>query len=49
LIAYLYFCSRVDRRVMEIDQLGMKVVDLISSEALVTTTTKSRRTRKAAA
>lgn len=48
LIAYLYFCSRVDRRVIEIDQLGMKVVDLISAESLVVTQTKSKRTRKAA-
>ncbi len=50
LIAYLYFCSRVDRRVMEIDQLGMRVVDLISAEALsASNTTKTRRTRKTAA
>ena len=48
LIAYLYFCSRVDRRVMEIDSLGMKVVDLISAEALVESG-KTRRSRKAAA
>lgn len=48
LIAYLYFCSRVDRRVIEIDQLGMKVVDLISAEAVAEATAKTRRTKKAA-
>lgn len=48
LIAYLYFSSRVDRRVMEIDQLGMKLVDLISAESLGESG-KTRRTRKAAA
>jgi biopolymer transport protein ExbB len=49
LIAYLYFCSRVDRRVIEIDQLGMKVVDIISAEAIVESQTKTKRSRKAAA
>lgn len=49
LIAYLYFCSRVDRRVIEIDQLGMKVVDLISAESIVANQSKTKRTRKAAA
>lgn len=34
LIAYLFFSSRVDKHVMEIDRLGMKVVNLISAEAL---------------
>ena len=34
LIAYLFFSSRVDRHVMEIDALGQKVVNLISAEAL---------------
>jgi biopolymer transport protein ExbB len=33
LIAYLYFSSVVDRRVMEIDSLGMKLVGIISAEA----------------
>lgn len=35
LISYLYFSSVVDRRIMEIDSLGMKVVNLISAEALI--------------
>ncbi len=34
LISYLYFCGVVDRRVMEIDSLGMKVVHMISAEAI---------------
>jgi biopolymer transport protein ExbB len=34
LIAYLFFSSRVDRHVMDIDALGQKVVSLISAEAL---------------
>lgn len=34
LIAYLFFSSRVDKHVMEIDSLGMKVVNLISAEGL---------------
>lgn len=34
LIAYLFFSSRVDKHVMEIDSLGMKVVNLISAETL---------------
>jgi biopolymer transport protein ExbB len=34
LIAYLFFSSRVDKHVMEIDSLGMKVVNQISAEAL---------------
>ncbi len=34
LIAYLFFSSRVDRHVMEIDELGQKVVNYISAEAL---------------
>ena len=34
LIAYLFFSSRVDRHVMEIDSLGQKVVSLISAEGL---------------
>ena len=33
LIAYLYFVSRVDRLIMEIDALGQELVGLISSDA----------------
>jgi len=47
LIAYLFFSSRVDRRVMEIDSLSMKVVRSVCAEAQ-TTRTKTRSTRKAA-
>jgi len=48
LIAYLFFSSRVDKHVMEIDQLGMKVVNLISAEGLSAKKLKPRSTRKAA-
>jgi biopolymer transport protein ExbB len=34
LIIYLYFAGRVDKHIMEIDELGQKVVELISAEAL---------------
>ncbi len=46
LIAYLSFSSRVDKHVMEIDSLGMKVVNLISAEALAPEV-RTRSTRKA--
>ncbi len=50
LISYLYFSSVVDRRVMEIDSLGMKVVTLISAEALADEGRKPvGRTKKSAA
>ena len=56
LIAYLFFSSRADKHVMEIDRLGMKVVNLISAEALTnkrsskqTKTTKTTKTTKKAA
>jgi len=48
LIAYLFFSSRVDKHVMEIDQLGMKAVNLISAEGLSAKKSKPRSTRKAA-
>ena len=48
LITYLFFSSRVDKHVMEIDQLGMKVVNLISAEGLAAKKSKPRSTRKAA-
>ncbi|MEM7456273.1 MAG: MotA/TolQ/ExbB proton channel family protein [Planctomycetota bacterium] len=47
LIAYLFFTSRVDRHVMEIDHLAQKVVNHISAEALVTTA-KPKSRKKAA-
>lgn len=43
LIAYLFFSSRVDKHVMEIDRLGMKVVNLISAESLSTQRSSVRR------
>ena len=50
LIAYLFFTSRVDKHIMDIDTLGMKVVNLVSAEALTTTTkTKSTRTARSKA
>ena len=45
LISYLFFSSRVDKHVMEIDALGMKIVNLVSAETGVG---KSRSSRKAA-
>jgi len=45
LISYLFFSSRVDKHVMEIDALGMKIVNLVSAEMGVR---KARSTRKAA-
>lgn len=48
LIAYLFFSSRVDKHVMEIDSLGMKVVNLISAETLsVKKTTRSSKAKAA--
>ncbi len=49
LIAYLFFSGRADRHVMELDSLGMKVVNLVSAEAIAlsqksrTSKTKSRK------
>lgn len=49
LIAYLFFSSRVDKHIMDIDALGMKVVNLISAEAIAAEgSTKSRGRKKAA-
>ena len=47
LIAYLFFVSRVDRRIMEIDSLGLDVVNLISSEALNGQTVKKKKSATA--
>lgn len=44
LIAYLFFSSRADKHVMEIDSLGMKIVNLVSAESIATERkSKSRR------
>ena len=48
LIAYLYFSSRVDLRVMEIDSLSMKVVRTVCAESQITKA-RARNTKKAAA
>jgi len=49
LISYLFFTSRVDKHIMDIDTLGMKVVNLVSAEALTTTKTKTTRTARSKA
>ena len=46
LVAYLYFVSRVDRLIIEIDALGEQVVGLISADALAS---RNSRTKKAKA
>jgi biopolymer transport protein ExbB len=43
LISYLFFSSRVDKHVMEIDALGMKVVNLVSAESAVDKKTRARK------
>jgi biopolymer transport protein ExbB len=52
LIAYLFFVSRVDRLIIDIDALGQEVVGLISEEAWepapVETRSKSKRRGRAA-
>ena len=51
LIAYLFFISRVDRLIIDIDALGQQIVELISAEALrekQATSGKSNRKTKAA-
>lgn len=52
LIAYLFFSGRADRHVMELDSLGMKVVNLVSAEAIAlnqkSTPASKSKTRKAA-
>lgn len=49
LISYLFFTSRVDKHIMDIDALGMKVVNLVSAEAMTTTKTKTTRTARSKA
>jgi len=46
LIAYLFFSGRVDRHVMELDSLGMKVVNLVSAEAIALNQKPARTSRK---
>jgi biopolymer transport protein ExbB len=52
LIAYMYFASRIDQRVVEIDAAGQKLVNLISAEAIahgsiVKKATRNRKTKAA--
>ena len=47
LIAYLFFSSRVDRNVVEIDSHGMRLVRQICAEAQIKTTTRSRAKKAA--
>jgi len=50
LIAHLFFTGCVDRRIMEIDALGMQLVRLVSAEALATKpAARSKRATKKAA
>ncbi len=44
LIAYLYFVGRVDKRIVELDELGMEVVNCVSAEALAGTNGERRAT-----
>ena len=46
LIAYLFFSGRADRHVMELDSLGMKIVNLVSSEALTINRKTQTQTEK---
>lgn len=47
-IFYVFFVSRVDRLVMEIDSLSQEVVQMISAEELQERTTRSAKSRRAA-
>ena len=52
LISYLFFSSRVDKHVMEIDAIGQKIVNIISAEALTeksSAVAKTTKTKKKAA
>jgi len=48
LISYMYFLSRVDRLVMEIDALGQEVISEISAEELADKSDRPRGRKKAA-
>ncbi|MBW3596673.1 MAG: MotA/TolQ/ExbB proton channel family protein [Planctomycetes bacterium] len=49
LIAYLFFVSRVDRLVIEIDAVGQELVDVISAEAQSERTSRTKKSRGNAA
>jgi biopolymer transport protein ExbB len=48
LVSHLFITGVVDRRIMELDSLGMKVVNLVSAEALGQEAGRSSRKTKAA-
>jgi biopolymer transport protein ExbB len=48
LVSHLCITGMVDRRIMELDSLGMKVVNLVSAEALGQDAARSSRKAKAA-
>lgn len=48
LVSHLLITGIVDRRIMELDSLGMKVVNLVSAEALGTEASRTGRKAKAA-
>jgi len=49
LIAYLFFSSRVDKHIMDIDTLGMKVVNLVSAEGIAASKPAKKRTTRSKA
>lgn len=49
LIAYLFFVSRVDRLVIEIDAMGQEIVEMISAEAQAERNSRSKKSRGNAA
>jgi len=48
LTAYLYLAARIDRLVMEMDDLGQRVVQLISAEGLAERSSRPRKSAEAA-
>jgi len=48
LVSHLFITGMVDRRIMELDSLGMKVVNLVSAEALGQDPVRTSRKAKAA-
>lgn len=48
LVSHLFITGLVDRRIMELDSLGMKVVNLVSAEALNGESSRTSRKQKAA-
>ncbi|WP_246109713.1 MotA/TolQ/ExbB proton channel family protein [Roseimaritima multifibrata] len=47
-LAYMYFTSKADRYLVEIDSLCQKVIDSISAEGLESGSSRSRKSRRAA-